>query len=121
MELKRNARGHRVVTMSERREILDKIAAGMSPAEAARRYELAMWTVRRWMNVDAKADDHEVTSTQGSDQPPSVPLAEYERLRAELEAEREVLKKTRKSLARMTVDRDILQEAVEIARKKKWI
>ena len=114
MELRRNARGHRVVTMSERRQILDEITAGRSPAEAARKYELAIWTVKRWLKVEGHEMAGEVTSTEGSSQEASVPLSEYRKIQEELKA-------TRKSLARMTVDRDILQEAVEIARKKKWM
>jgi transposase len=122
MELRRNARGYRVVTMSERRQILDEMAANsMSPAEAARKYELAVWTVKRWLTLEAKSGQQSVTSIEGTSQEPTVPLSEYQRLKEELEKERAQLNATRKSLARMTVDRDILQEAVEIARKKKWI
>lgn len=47
-----------------------------------------------------------------------VPISEYKKTVQELQEE---LKRVKKSLANMTVDRDILKEAVDIATKKKWI
>lgn len=114
MELRRNSRGHRIVTMSERQHILDEIGTGISLAEAARKYELAIWTIRRWQRMESGELPKPVTSTQGSSQEATVPLSEYKKLEDEL-------KSTRKSLAKMTVDRDILKDAVEITRKKKWM
>lgn len=100
--------------MSERRQILDEIAGGLSLSQAARKYEVAMQTINRWRRIDAGQEAQPVTSTQNSFTEPVVPLAELKRLQEELKA-------TRKSLAKMTVERDILKDAVEIASKKKWI
>lgn len=121
MELRRNSRGHRVVTLAERRKILDEIQSGSSPAEAARKYELAMWTVQRWLQHERRTGAAEAVSSDSSGSERTVPAQDFKRLHEELERTRQELKATRKSLARMTVDRDILKEAVEIAGKKKWI
>lgn len=121
MELRRNARGHRVVTQADRRQIVSEIEAGLSPAEAARKYELAIWTIRRWLKPESSIAGIKDNIEAGGPPSPTVAMKEYRELQEELRKVQTELKATRKSLATMTVDRDILRDAVEIASKKKWI
>lgn len=113
---RKNARGHRVVTTAEREYILNEISNGMTVAQAARRYELAMQTLHRWVRMKAQGVPfHPISDGRAKEQSDqSATLSELRRLQEELKA-------TRKSLAKMTVERDILKDAVEIATKKKWI
>ena len=100
MELRRNARGHRVVTDLEKRKILAEISAGSSPAEAARKYELAIWTVQRWLQHRARESAEEVTSTDQSGNERTVTLNEHRRLQDALaKAEQELRRRASRSLA----------------------
>lgn len=118
MELRRNARGHRVVTIAERMQILSEIESGtMTPAQAARKYELALQTIHRWKLLQSTGlAPHPVSDQRAKlrTDVESVPLSEFKKLQDDY-------KKLQRILGKVTEEKEILKEAVEIASKKKWI
>jgi transposase-like protein len=111
MQFQVNAAGKRIYPSEFKRKVLDELRGGLTPHELGRRYGVPIQNIVNWrraeevavlgMAKDAKPDE-------------TVPLAEYRKALEEI-------RNLRRSLVNMTVDRDILKEAHEIAAKKKWL
>lgn len=88
-----------------------EMTEGGNPNEIARRHGIPAQTIFYWK----KAQDEGVLGKAAPKSiEASIPASEYRRIMEEN-------KNLRKSLANMTMDRDILKEAHDIAVKKKWI
>lgn len=117
MEFQKRSDGKIRPTKEQKEVILSEIQRGSSPAAVARKYGLRIQLVLKWkrealqgpMQAALKQSNHE-----NSKMIESVPVSEYKKLIEENN-------RLRKSLANMTLDRDILKDAVDIASKKKWI
>lgn len=116
MELQLNARGHRVYTSSFKKELLDQLRSGeASAAELSRKHQVPIQNLIKWRKKETEQVEGMIkreAKVQGKDE--SELLAAYRKLNQENE-------KLRRSLVNMTVERDILKDAVDIATKKKWI
>jgi transposase len=110
MEFQLNAVGKRIFPSEFKRKILDEINSGVSVHELARKYSIPMQNIVYWK----KSADQAVLGKASAPKEEAVPISEYRRIMEEN-------KNLRKSLANMTMDRDILKDAVSIASKKKWI
>jgi transposase-like protein len=102
-------------TQFKDRVIAEMKSGKVSPAELARRYGMPIQNIHRWVR---KARQGEDKSYAGADPETMIPVSEAKRIAAEYEVQ---IRQLKKSLANMTLDRDILKDAVEIASKKKWI
>lgn len=111
MQFQVNAAGKRIYPSEFKKKVLQELGNGSTVAELARRYSIPMQNVLNWK----KSQDLAVLG-KGQDPKPeqSIPLGEYKKLLEENQ-------RLKKSLVNMTVDRDILKDAVDIASKKKWI
>lgn len=116
MEFQTKANGKKIYPTQLKGRILSELKeAGVSPAELARRYQIPIQNIQRWKREAAAADQ----ASYGGAAPEEV-VAKSE-VRALVEEYERQLKQLKRSLANMTVDRDILKAAVDIAAKKKWI
>lgn len=111
MEFQVNAAGKRIYPSEFKKQILDDLRAGSTVAEQGRKHGIPIHNILYWKQAEAKA-------VMGKSKEPAVeeqvPLSEYKKALEEI-------KNLRRSLANMTVDRDILKEGHDIAVKKKWI
>lgn len=111
MEFQVNAAGKRIYPSEFKKQILDELRAGSTAAELGRKYGIPIHNILYWKQAEQKA-------VLGKSKEPAaeevVPASEYKKALEEI-------RNLRRSLANMTVDRDILKEAVDIASKKKWI
>jgi transposase-like protein len=111
MEFPVNAGGKRVFPSEFKKKVLDELRAGQTAHELARKYGIQVHNILYWkkgeqMAVMGQSGPHPAEAT--------VPVSEYKKALEEI-------KNLRRSLVNMTVDRDILKEAVDLAAKKKWI
>lgn len=90
-------------------KIVNEIESGLSPGEASRKYGVPMNYIYRWMRLVKGAGRRALRSNDEV-----VSASEHRKLFEEN-------KKLKQALGKMTLERDILQEAVDIASKKKWI
>lgn len=111
MEFQVRADGKKVYPRDFKRQVLDELASGLSPAELARRYQIPVQNIVNWKFKAARAAEASYEKPKAVE---SVPVAEYRRALEEI-------KNLKRSLANMTMDRDILKDAVDVATKKKWI
>lgn len=109
MEIKKGRNGKRLWTVVQKREILSELDKGLTPEEISRKYELHIQTLYQWRRRYRQAGDRALRSNQEV-----VSLREWKKLKEEN-------KRLQQALGKMTVERDILNDAVEIAAKKKWI
>lgn len=117
IEFNRRVDGKLKPTREQREVVLSEMRRGASPAEVARKYGLRIQLVIKWRRMDLQAPLNEALNPSEKprrDEPEAIPTAEYRKLLEENN-------RLRKSLANMTLDRDILKDAVDIAAKKKWI
>ncbi len=117
MEFGRRADGKLKFTKEQKETILSELRLGHSPAEVARKYGLRIQLLLKWRRDDLQAPMQaalKATLQESPKQADVVPVSEYRKLIEENN-------RLRKSLANMTLDRDILKDAVDIAAKKKWI
>jgi transposase-like protein len=117
IDFNRRADGVLKPTREQKEVILSEMRRGASPAEVARKYGLRIQLVIKWRRMDLQEPLNEAlnpSEKKRSAEPEGVPAAEYRKLIEENN-------RLRKSLANMTLDRDILKDAVDIAAKKKWI
>jgi transposase-like protein len=111
MQFQINAAGKRIYPSEFKRKVLDDLRGGATVHELGRRHGIPIQNIVNWKRSEdlavlgkgreAKADE-------------TVPVTEYKKALEEI-------RNLRRSLVNMTVDRDILKEAHEIAVKKKWI
>lgn len=111
MQFQVNAAGKRIYPSEFKAKVLTELRGGATAHELGRRYGIPIQNILNWKNRDQAA-----VVGQGKDpkSEETVPLAEYKKALEEI-------KNLRRSLVNMTVDRDILKEAHDIAVKKKWI
>jgi transposase-like protein len=115
MEFQTRVDGKKIYPADIKIKIVQELNAGVSAAELGRKYQIPVQNILKW-NRKQKASEN---ATYHQAQPEEmVPVSDYRKAITELEEE---LKRVKRSLANMTVDRDILKDAVDIAAKKKWI
>lgn len=109
MEVRKGKNGKRLWSVEQKKLILGEIDEGLSPAEVARKYDIPLHTIYRWRNRFQEGGDAALKSNQEM-----VSISEMKRLEAEK-------KDLQRALGEMTMERNILRDAVEVGRKKKWI
>ena len=111
MEFQVNAAGKRIYPSEFKKQILEDLRTGKTAAELGRKHGVPILYILYWKQAEEKA----VTGKSKEPAPEEqVPLSEYKKIL-------EQNKNLRRSLANMTVDRDILKQGHEIAVIKKWI
>ena len=111
MEFQVNAAGKRIYPSELKKQILEDLRGGRTAAELGRKYGIPVHNILFWKQAQEKAL---LGVTNGLPSEQMVPASEFRKLLEEN-------KNLRRSLANMTLDRDILKEAHDIAVKKKWI
>ncbi len=100
------------------REVLSELNQGSSVNDLARKYSISVTNILNWRKSTQLAMFTRRVSAAASEQASvlqdMVPVSEYQRVIEEN-------KNLKRSLVNMTVDRDILRDAVDIASKKKWL
>lgn len=109
IEFRINKRGHKIYGLEAKRRILAELDQGKSSAEVSREYGVPIRYFQEWRKSSLQAAAVGLKSNEEV-----IPFSEYKKL---LEEKR----KLERSLGKMTMERDILKDAVEIASKKKWI
>ena len=106
--------GKLIATIEQKEKLLGYIQQGYSVAEVARFYGIRVQNLIKWRRDQAKAIMNAKPEESFPVKETTVPVSEYQKLWEENQ-------KLRKALGSMALDRDILQTAVDIASKKKWI
>lgn len=109
MEVRRSLNGKRLWTAEQKREILAELEQGFTPAEVARKYDIQLQYLYRWRRRFQEGGETALRSDETV-----VPMSEVRRLEAEKKA-------LQRALGEMTMERNILRDAVAVAREKKWI
>ena len=91
--------------------MLDELRAGATAADLGRKHGIPIQNILKWKKSEEQAV---FGKTPSSKEEQMVPAVEYRKALDEI-------RNLRRSLVNMTVDRDILKEAHDIAVKKKWI
>ncbi len=112
MQFQVNAGGKRIYPTEFKKKVLAELRGGATPHELGRKYEMPIQNILNWKKVEERAVLGQGRESTKSEE--MVPVAEYKKALEEI-------KNLRRSLVNMTVDRDILKEAVDIASKTKWI
>lgn len=115
MEFEKKQDGKTVYPAEFKQRILEELATGTSTAELSRKYQIPMQNIHRWVR---KAKASRESNYEGGTPEEMVPVTSVRQMALDYEKQ---IKQLKKSLANMTMDRDILKDAVEIASKKKWI
>lgn len=111
MQFQVNAAGKRIYPSEFKRKVLDELREGATAHELGRKHGIPIQNIVNWRRSEQVAvlgKSHEPKADE------SVPLSEYKKLLEEN-------KNLRRSLVNVSLDRDILKEAHDIAVKKKWI
>lgn len=111
MQFQINAAGKRIYPSEFKRQVLEELQAGCTAAEVGRKHGVPIHNIFYWRQAAERAVSGKTKETAPE---ATVPASEYKKALEEI-------KNLRRSLVNMTVDRDILKEANEIAIKKKWI
>lgn len=111
MQFQVNAAGKRVYPSEFKKKVLEELRAGSTAHELGRKYQIPIQNIFNWRKAEELSVLGKGKEAKGEE---SVPLADYKKALEEI-------KNLRRSLVNMTVDRDILKEAVDIGVKKKWI
>jgi len=116
MQFEKKTNGKTIYPAQFKDRVLAELAAGgVSPAELARRYQMPIQNIHRWTRKAKIADE---STYSGATPEEMVSKTEARQMAESYEKQ---IKQLKKALANMTLDRDILKEAVDIASKKKWI
>lgn len=101
--------GRRIYAQEFKSKILKELDSGKTHHEIANKYNIPVRYLYDWKHAFLKR------STEPTDTSPSaVPRIEYNKML-------DKIKKLERALGQKTLDCQILQEAVDIASKKKWI
>ena len=111
MQFQINAAGKRVYPSEFKSKVLEELRTGATAAELGRRYGIPIHNILYWRQAAEKAV---LGKAKDPNPEETVPALEYKKALEEI-------RNLRRSLANMTVDRDILKDAHDIAVKKKWI
>jgi transposase len=109
MEVKKGKDGRRLFSVTQKKEIVAEIDAGKSAEEISRLYGVPMQYLYRWRRLLKEGGERALKGNGGV-----VPVAEAKKLKEEI-------RQLHRALGKMTMERDILRDSVEIAREKKWI
>lgn len=109
MEVRKSLTGRRLWSAEQKRVILSELDEGMTPAEVARKHKIGLQHLYRWRRRFQDGGETALRSDEAV-----VPASEVKRLDVEKKA-------LQQALGEMTMERNILRDAVETARKKKWI
>lgn len=109
MEVRKSITGKRLWTAEQKQSILAELEEGCTPAEVARRHEIQLQHVYRWRRRFQEGGEIALRNDEAV-----VPASEVRKLETEKRA-------LERALGEMTMERNILRDAVEIGRKKKWI
>lgn len=116
MEFQLATDGRKIYPSSFKKQLLDQMRSGeVTASELSRKYQIPIQNLVKWRRKEIEQVEGLIkreAKAQGKDE--SELLAAYRKLNQENE-------KLRRSLVNMTVERDILKDAVDIATKKKWI
>ncbi len=115
MQYKTRSDGKKIYPSQLKKEILDLIKSGKSPAELSREYQIPIQNINKWNRSALEADQKTYEGAK-----PEEMITKSDHLKSIAELEKQI-KNLKRSLVDMTVDRDILKDAVDIATKKKWI
>ena len=105
--------GKRINTCEFEQKIIGECAAGATTSEVSRKYGIPVQNVVKWRRAAIEVREPEIART--------VLLKDHHEAIDEIKRLQLEIKKLSRSLSKMTVDRDILKDAVDIASKKKWI
>ena len=108
MKIRVSATGKKLVSRKQKAEIVRELASGITGPELSRKYGIPIQSIYKWNR------DPELRGEVSAPTAPVVSLEDFKNALAEI-------KQLRQALGKMTLDRDILKEAVDIATKKKWI
>lgn len=109
MEVRKSITGKRLWSAEQKQSILAELDQGCTPAEVARRHEIQLQHLYRWRRRFQEGGETALRNDEAV-----VPAGEVRKLEAEKKA-------LERALGEMTMERNILRDAVEIGRKKKWI
>ena len=105
-----NTAGRRIYPSEVKQAVLSDLREGNTAAEVSRKHGIPIQNIFKWRQLAERAVLRK-TAEPGEE---TVPVTEYKKALEEI-------KNLRRSLVNMTIDRDILKEAHDIAVKKKWI
>lgn len=108
METKLSKNGRRLFTIEQKKKIVEEMAS-CTAAEVSRKYGVGVGMLYRWRQ---QIQDGQDTALRTGESP--VPASELKKAQEEI-------KRLQRALGKKTMECDILQEAVNIAAKKKWI
>lgn len=109
IEHPRNDAGRRIFPSDFKQKVIAEIEAGETIPALARRYGIAMQNIQRWRRLAKQATKGALRANEEM-----VPVSELKKTQEEI-------KQLRQALGKMTLDRDILKDAVDLASKKKWM
>jgi len=109
MEIEKPLKGKRFWTAEQKQEILAELEQGFTAAEVARRHNINLQYLYRWRRRFQEGGETALRNDERV-----VPVSEVQKLEVEKKA-------LERALGEMTMERNILRDVVEIARKKKWI
>lgn len=106
----KSGRRYRRFSFEQKKQMLEEAQTpDSSMSEVARKYSLSPSQLYQWRRAMEDGGHEGLKSNEKL-----VPESEYKKALARI-------RELERALGRKTVDNDILKEAVEIARKKKWI
>jgi len=110
MEFRISTSGKKLLTQEQKAQILREQDSGVNAAELSRKYGIPMQSIYKWRHNLKSSSVLQI-------QKPFAEVASMDELKKALSE----IKLLRQALGKMTLDRDILQDAVNIATKKKWL
>jgi len=108
METKTARNAKRLFSVEQKKKIVEEMATS-SAAEISRKYGIGVGLLYRWRQTMADGQDTALRSGEEL-----VPLSVLKKAQEEI-------KRLQRALGKKTMDCEILQDAVDIATKKKWI
>ncbi len=115
MEFEKKQDGKTIYPAQFKQRVLEELAAGLSPGELSRKYQIPMQNIHRWVRRSKQSVE---SNYSGASPEEMIPITSVRQMAQDYEKQ---IKQLKKSLANMTMDRDILKDAVDIAAKKKWL
>ena len=108
MKTKLGKNGRRLFTIEQKKQIVAEMAT-CTPAEVSRKHGIGVGMLYRWRQSVLDGQD---TALRSGESP--VPASELKKAQEEI-------KRLQRALGKKTLECEILQEAVDVAVKKKWI
>lgn len=108
METRIGKNGKRLFTVEQKKKIVEEMATS-TPAEVSRKYGIGVGMLYRWRQAMSDGQDAALRSKEKP-----VPASELKKAQEEI-------KRLQRALGKKTMECEILQDAVDVATKKKWI